>query len=108
MVPTPLILAALMNTKYIRSRRIRGIFGVSVMGAISLGTCGAAAAWIEKNHVDRTIREVDWTDIAFGPAFAVYLFQGIFYSVSVSPAAVCETRTLLSRSSVTKLLSSGC
>lgn len=83
MVPSPLLLAALMDTSFIKSRRTRGVIGVIVMGCIALGTCSAAVGWIVKNNIDRVPQGVDWTDSRYGPALAVYLFEGIVYGVSM-------------------------
>lgn len=80
-IVVPLLLAGLMDTSYIKSRRMRGYIGVSVMGVITLGTCAASIAWIDKNNITRKVMLVDWTDERFGPAFAVYLFNGIVYGV---------------------------
>lgn len=85
MVPSPLILAAIMDTSLIKSRKQRGIVGVLVMAAVTVATWSATAAWIVENNVDRTPLGRDWTDERFGPGFAVYLFQGVVYGVSVPP-----------------------
>jgi hypothetical protein len=79
MMPCPLILAYLLDTRFIKSRRLRGLLGSGVMGIITLGVCAGLAAWISKNDVNRqhnTPPGVDWTDKAFGPAFVLYLFSG--------------------------------
>lgn len=80
-IPVPLLLAGLMDTSYIKSRRMRGYVGVAVMGIITLGTCAASIVWIYKNDITREVLLVDWTDERFAAAFTIYLFNGIVYGV---------------------------
>ncbi len=70
-----------MDTGLIKSRRMRGIVGTSVLGVVTLAGSAGAIAWIIKNDVDRTPRGVDWTDANFGPGFVIYLLQGVIYGV---------------------------
>ena len=87
MIPCPLLLAYVMDTKHIKSRRIRGITGAIIMGTICLATNAGLAAWITKNNVNRqknTPPGVDWTDSAFGAGFVLYLLSGMSL-ISISP-----------------------
>lgn len=81
MMPCPLLLAYVMDTKYIKSRRIRGMIGAIIMGTICLATNAGLAAWITHNDVNRQTNEppgVDWSDSAFGAGFVLYLLSGKF------------------------------
>lgn len=68
MIPCPLALAWIMDTRYIKSRRMRGMVGAGIMGAITLGASAALTAWIKENDVNReknTPPGVDWADSSF-------------------------------------------
>ncbi len=78
-MPCPLLLAYVMDTSLIKSRRIRGMAGAIIMGTICLATNAGLAAWIHKNDVNRQTNEppgVDWSDGAFGAGFILYLLSG--------------------------------
>lgn len=82
MMPCPLLLAAVMDTNYIKSRRVRGMIGAAIMGSICLATNAGLAAWITYNDVNRQTNKppgVDWTDGAFGAGFVLYLLSGKSY-----------------------------
>ena len=83
MIPCPLALAWIMDTKHIKSRRSRGLVGVGIMGTITLAASAGLTAWIKKNNVNRQTTAppgVDWTDPSFGPGFVLYLLFGIVYA----------------------------
>ncbi|OAL38222.1 hypothetical protein AYO20_02674 [Fonsecaea nubica] len=83
MMPCPLLLAWIMDTKYIKSRRTRGMIGAVIMGTICLATNAGLAAWITRNDVNRqrnTPPGIDWTDSGFGAGFVLYLLSGIIYA----------------------------
>ncbi|KAL6251790.1 hypothetical protein RBB50_002000 [Rhinocladiella similis] len=83
MMPCPLMLAFVMDTNRIKSRRVRGIVGTCIMGALCLATNAGLAAWIVKNDVNRQKNAppgVDWSDSAFGAGFILYLLEGIIYA----------------------------
>ncbi|KIX09740.1 uncharacterized protein Z518_00821 [Rhinocladiella mackenziei CBS 650.93] len=83
MIPCPLILAYVMDKTPIKSRRLRGIAGASLMGSITLATNAGLAAWIVYNDVNRqrnTPPGVDWTDSKFGAGFILYLLSGVIYA----------------------------
>ena len=83
MIPCPLALAYIMDTKYIKSRRRRGALGVGIMGTITLASSAGLAGWIVKSNVNRQENQppgIDWTDAAFAPGFVLYLLFGIIYA----------------------------
>ncbi|OQV00658.1 hypothetical protein CLAIMM_06125 isoform 2 [Cladophialophora immunda] len=83
MMPCPLLLAYVMDTSYIKSRRTRGMIGAVIVGTICLATNAGLAAWITKNDVNRqthTPPGVDWSDSGFGAGFVLYLLSGIIYA----------------------------
>lgn len=83
MIPAPLVFAWILDTSKVKSRRVRGLVGVTVLGAITLGTSGGLAAWISYNDVNQNIpaRGVDWTDSTFAAAFILYILFGIIYAI---------------------------
>ncbi|KIX94203.1 uncharacterized protein Z520_10230 [Fonsecaea multimorphosa CBS 102226] len=83
MMPCPLLLAYIMDTSYIKSRRTRGMIGAIIVGTLCLATNAGLAAWITKNDVNRqtnTPPGVDWSDDGFGAGFVLYLLSGIIYA----------------------------
>ncbi|KAF2102542.1 hypothetical protein NA57DRAFT_71532 [Rhizodiscina lignyota] len=83
MIPCPLVLASILDTSRIKSRRMRGMVGTACMGTLTLAVCAGLAGWIAKNDVNRqknTPPGVDWSDSAFGAGFILYLLEGIVYA----------------------------
>ena len=83
MIPCPLALAYVMDSNFIKSRRIRGLVGVAIMGTITLAASAGLAAFIVEKDVNRqknTPPAVDWSDGAFAGPFILYLLFGIVYA----------------------------
>lgn len=83
MVPCPLALAWIMDTKYIKSRQNRGFVGLAILGSITIGALIGLTIWIKKNNVNRQTHPppgVDWTDSAFGAGAILYILWGIIYA----------------------------
>ena len=82
MIPGPLALAWLMDTRFIQKRRLRGLLGISIMGAITLGTYAGLTAFIHYDDIRRTKPPpaVDWNDSRFAAGLVLYLLTGIIYA----------------------------
>lgn len=83
MIPCPLALAWITDISYIKSRRIRGLVGVAIMGTITLAASAGLAVFIVEKDVNReknTPPRVDWSDGAFAGPFILYLLFGIVYA----------------------------
>ncbi|PLB47354.1 MFS general substrate transporter [Aspergillus steynii IBT 23096] len=81
MIPTPLILAYILDNKHVKSRRLRGVMGTTFTSLITMGaTCGLLP-WVIRNQVDRERPSaVDWTDSSSAAAMALYILFGIVYA----------------------------
>ncbi|KAI9741784.1 MAG: hypothetical protein M1834_000170 [Cirrosporium novae-zelandiae] len=81
-IPVPLALAYIMDCEKIKSRRLRGMLGLGIMGVITMGTNAGLATWIVKNDINQnhTSPAADWTSDAFGAGFILYLLSGIIYA----------------------------
>jgi hypothetical protein len=79
MVPSPLILSWIMDNQKVKSRRTRGILGVTIVGVITLASIGGLLGWILREGVDRnkTPPAVDWTDPSAHAFIFLYLCFGI-------------------------------
>ncbi|KAK4942367.1 hypothetical protein LTR10_017814 [Elasticomyces elasticus] len=82
MIPFPLALAWIMDTKFVKKRRSRGLLGCTIIGVVTIGTYSSMAAFIHIYDIDRnaTPPEVDWTDGRFAWGFILYLLCGIIYA----------------------------
>lgn len=82
MIPSPIILAWVMDNRRVQSRKLRGVLGASLVGIITMGaTCGLLA-WVIRNNVGREgdSPAVDWTDSAFPVGIVLYLLFGMIYA----------------------------
>lgn len=83
MCPAPLALSYVMDTTKVKSRRLRGLLGTTIMGTVCLATCFGLLAWIRQNHIDKNIVRttgVDWTDSGFAAGLVLYILFGMIYS----------------------------
>lgn len=82
MIPFPLALAWIMDTKFVKKRRSRGLLGCTIIGVLTIGTYSSMAAFIHIYQIDRnaTPPEVDWTDGRFAWGFILYLLCGVIYA----------------------------
>lgn len=73
------------NEKVFGNRKRRALIGITIMSAITLGICGAEAAWLVRNNIDRTQSgpSVDWTDPQFPAAFVIYVIYGCVSSTEI-------------------------
>ena len=81
MIPTPMLLAYLLDNKHVELRKLRGIMGTTFVALVTMGaTCGLLA-WVLKNDVTRGIPSaVDWTDSSFAAGVILYILFGIVYA----------------------------
>jgi hypothetical protein len=79
MIPAPLSLAWVMDSPKIKSRRMRGVIGVTAIGVITLAALSGLLGWIISNGVDRnkTPPSTDWTDSSAHAFIFMYLCFGI-------------------------------
>ncbi|XXH05712.1 hypothetical protein Hte_012147 [Hypoxylon texense] len=83
MIPAPIALSYIMDSRQIRSRRAKGLLGTFAVGAVTLGATAGLLAWIVLNDVDRSVvpsPSVDWTDAAFAAGFVLYLLFGAVFA----------------------------
>ena len=82
MIPASFILARVMDTRYIKRRRTRGMLGMSIMAIVTSGTYAGLSVFISYNNIDRTRPPpaVDWTDSRYAAGLILYLLTGIIYS----------------------------
>ncbi|KIW67908.1 hypothetical protein PV04_07123 [Phialophora macrospora] len=79
MIPAPLILASMMDSSFIKTRRMRGVVGVTAIGTITMASLAGVLGWICVHDVDRTKPPpgVDWTHGTGVSYIILYLFFGI-------------------------------
>lgn len=82
MIPTPLLMAWVLDNRRVESRRTRGIMGASVLALLTLAFNAGYLGWVASENIDRNGEAPanDWTDAAFGPACVLYLLAGIVYA----------------------------
>ena len=82
MIPLPLALAWVMDTRTIKKRRSRGLLGCAIIGIVMIATYSSMAAFIKHYDIDRTKTppQVDWTDSRFAWGFILYLLSGIIHA----------------------------
>ena len=64
MIPAPLLLAWVMDSPKIKSRKMRGVIGVTAIGTITMASLAGVLGWIIVKGVDRhkTPPGADWTE----------------------------------------------
>ncbi len=79
MIPAPLAFAWIMDNPKIKSRRMRGVIGVTVIGVISMSALAGLLGWIITKGVDRNLTPpgADWTESSAQGYIFLYLFFGI-------------------------------
>ncbi|KAL4882103.1 MFS general substrate transporter [Aspergillus karnatakaensis] len=93
MIPSPFLLAWLLDNKHIQSRKSRGLIGTTYVALITLGATSGLLAWVFRNNVTHGSSNsnattttttpsplVDWTDSAFTAGIILYLLFGIIYA----------------------------
>ncbi|OQV05328.1 hypothetical protein CLAIMM_10089 isoform 2 [Cladophialophora immunda] len=80
MIPAPLLLAWVMDSPKIKSRRMRGVVGVTAIGTITMASLAGVLGWICVHDIDRhkTPPGADWTD---GSAAVGYIFLYLFFGI---------------------------
>lgn len=78
----PLILVSIFDSKRIKSRKMRGFFGVGFMGSMAIGTSIGMYIWLFKVHYDRleTPPGRDWAEHGAPLFFALFILYGWVYS----------------------------
>lgn len=78
----PGLLIWVFDSKLIRSRKLRGLVAVGLMGAISIGACGGLYGWLHQVDYSSltTSPATDWSDKQFASLFVIYLLFGWVYS----------------------------
>lgn len=82
MIPAPILLAMIMDSKHVQSRRLRGVLGASLVGIITMGATAGLLGWIMRNNIQRNDDPpaVDWTDSAYAAAIILYLLFGAIFA----------------------------
>ncbi|KAL2211522.1 hypothetical protein CC79DRAFT_1363819 [Sarocladium strictum] len=82
MIPAPILLAMVMDSKHVQSRRLRGVLGASIVGIITMGATAGLLGWIMRNNIQRDDHPpaVDWTDSAYAAAIILYLLFGAIFA----------------------------
>jgi len=80
-IPASLLMSYILDNPRFGLRRTRALIGVSVTAAVTLGVCSAEAAWLVQHKINREELGplTDWTDSAFGGAFAIYAIYGTVF-----------------------------
>lgn len=78
----PAVLVLVLDSKYIRSRRTRGLVGIAGMGTVAVGASAGLIGWLQVNRVDalRTPAGADWSDAEWPGLFACYVLFGAVYA----------------------------
>lgn len=78
----PGLLICVLDSRFIRSRRHRGLFGIGIMGTIAVSACVGLLSWLEVNKVEsRPVSgSFDWTGSEFGGMLACFLLFGATYA----------------------------
>ncbi|KAM3473126.1 hypothetical protein MY5147_004940 [Beauveria neobassiana] len=78
----PGLLICILDSRFVRSRRHRGLFGIAVMGTVAIAGCVGLMSWLEVHRVEsRPVSDpIDWTDPEFGGIMACFLLFGATYA----------------------------
>ncbi len=78
----PGLLICVLDSRFIKSRRHRGLVGMGIMGTIAIAGCVGLMSWLKVNHVEsRLVSDpYDWTDPQFGGMLACFLLFGATYA----------------------------
>ncbi|KGQ12047.1 putative membrane protein C6F6.04c [Beauveria bassiana D1-5] len=78
----PGLLICILDSRFVRSRRHRGLFGTAVMGTVAIAGCVGLMSWLEVHRVEsRPVSDpIDWTDPEFGGIMACFLLFGATYA----------------------------
>ncbi|KAG8425673.1 hypothetical protein J3458_002353 [Metarhizium acridum] len=78
----PAALVLVLDSKYIRSRKTRGLIAIAVMGTVAVGASAGLIGWLQFNKVDslRTAAGADWTDPEWPGLFVCYIRSGAVYA----------------------------
>ncbi|KIX01044.1 uncharacterized protein Z518_10110 [Rhinocladiella mackenziei CBS 650.93] len=78
----PGLLILVLDNQRIKSRQTRGLIGLGLMSAVSIGACAGLIAWLEVYNVDDLTEAAgeDWTDAAWPGLFVCYLLFGMIYA----------------------------
>ncbi|KAM3532662.1 hypothetical protein NHJ13051_000125 [Beauveria bassiana] len=78
----PGLLICILDSRFVRSRRHRGLFGIAVMGTVAIAGCVGLMSWLEVHRVEsRPVSDpFDWTDPGFGGIMACFLLFGATYA----------------------------
>ncbi|KAI1618725.1 hypothetical protein EDD36DRAFT_402388 [Exophiala viscosa] len=78
----PGVLIFVLDNKFVRSRKVRGIMGVAITGAIAIGGCVGMYIWLHLSgyaSYEKT-PAYDWSYSHYGGFMAIYLMFGLTYS----------------------------
>ncbi|EFY99181.2 DUF895 domain membrane protein [Metarhizium robertsii ARSEF 23] len=78
----PAVLVLVLDSKYIRSRRTRGLVGIAGMGTVAVGASAGLIGWLQVHRVDalRTPAGADWSDAEWPGLFVCYVLFGAVYA----------------------------
>ncbi|TQV98594.1 hypothetical protein V2A60_007686 [Cordyceps javanica] len=78
----PGLLICVLDSRFVKSRRHRGLLGIGLMGTIAIAGCVGLMSWLRVNHVESrpVLDSLDWTDPEFRGMLACYLLFGATYA----------------------------
>ncbi|KAF4977215.1 hypothetical protein FZEAL_6243 [Fusarium zealandicum] len=78
----PGLLICILDSRFIQSRRRRGLIGIAIMGTVAIGTSSGLISWLEINQVDSLTAPAgaDWSDPEWAGLFVCYVLFGSIYS----------------------------
>lgn len=78
----PGLLICVLDSRFIKSRRHRGLAGIAIMGTVATAGCVGLMSWLKVNRVEsRPVSgSFDWTSPEFGGMLACYLLFGATYA----------------------------
>lgn len=90
----PGLLVCILDSRFITSRRYRGLLGIAVMGTIAVSACVVQISWLEINNIDSLAipGDADWED----PNFAWSLMWFLLFGATYAGYQMCTEYTLSS------------
>ncbi|KAJ3498181.1 hypothetical protein NLG97_g1327 [Lecanicillium saksenae] len=78
----PGLLICILDSRFIKSRRHRGLLGIAIMGTFAVAGCVGLMSWLKVNNVESrpVSASFDWKDGEFGGMLACFLLFGATYA----------------------------
>ncbi len=90
----PALLVCILDSRFITSRRYRGLLGIALMGTVAVSACVVQISWLEVNKIDSLVApgDADWED----PDFAWSIMWFLLFGASYAGYQMCTEYTLSS------------